>query len=640
MPQYELNLRDYWQILRKRQGILLFIFFSVLTSTIVYTNLQKPVYRAVASVQWQVARPIGQKIMEMMIFLKPGNPLASQERIIKSQPVLEKAVVGLGLVGKDATPEEINNFVGFLKGAVSTEIIPDTNIIRIYVTHGNPKMAAQIANKVTEAYIWRNLEDKMKEVRQIREFCEGQLSNLEIKLKTSEESLTNFKEKEIPSGIAIPLQNRLAELEAKKSEFLRRYTELHPEVKEIKEQISIVKEQLKQMPEKELEYSRLTRDVEVYNNLYRITREKLELVRMTEVEKVPDASLIDPANIPGSPISPNKPFNYLLGVVIGLMLGLAGTFMVEQLDTSIGTIEDVENYLKLPALGVIPYLKIKEEKRTFAQRIWPRELRSEEKIFHLRNQLLIHYSITSPVFEAYRILRTNIQTEVFKDSKEKNKGRVLLFTSSEPVEGKSITVSNLAIAMAQGNLRTLLIDGDLRRSIIHKIFGLRKKEPGLSDILRGIVKPEEAIRSITDILIGEVGFDEALKLPGLDNLNILTSGSSTTTPAEILASAEMVPLLEKFRDKFDFILIDSPPALAVADTAILAPKADGVILIYRVGKTSRNVLNQTKARLIDSGASAKGIVLNNISPQVEMRYGYYYHYKYYGKYYGEKKEEA
>jgi tyrosine-protein kinase Etk/Wzc len=639
MPQYELNLRDYWQILQKRKAVLLFIFFSVVTSSVIYTNLQKPVYRAVAAVQWQESKPFTQILTEM-VMVRPGDPLISQSRIIKSQPVLEKAVIESGLTGKDAAPQEINDIVSFLKGAVSTEIIPNTNIIRIYVVDGNPQRAAKIANKVAEAYIWRNLEDKLKEVRQLKEFVQSRVGDLEIRLKNSEEALANFKEKEVPSGIAIPLQNRLADLEAKKSELLRRYTELHPDVKEIKEQISRVQEQLKQMPEKELEYSRLTRDVEIYTKFYQLAREKLEVARIAEVEKSPEASLVDSADVPTSPISPNRPFNYLLGAVIGFMLGLAGTFMVEQLDASIGTIEDVETYLKLPALGVIPYLKIKQEKSTLIQRFWQKEFSGKEKILHLRNQLLIHYSMSSPIFEAYRILRTNIQTEVFKDFKEKNKGKVLLFTSSEPMEGKSITVSNLAIAMAQGNLRTLLIDADMRRSVIHKIFGLREKEPGLCDVLRGIAEPEQAIRTITDILIGEVGFDEALKLPGLDNLNILSSGSLSATPAELLASEEMVPLLEKLRDKFDFILVDSPPVLAVADTAILAPKTDGVILVYRIGKTSRNVLNRAKAQIVESGAPVKGIILNNISPQVEMRYGYYYHYKYYGKYYGEKKEET
>jgi capsular exopolysaccharide synthesis family protein len=227
------------------------------------------------------------------------------------------------------------------------------------------------------------------------------------------------------------------------------------------------------------------------------------------------------------------------------------------------------------------------------------------------------------------MLRTNIQTEVFK---EKIQRKILLLSSSGPEEGKSITIANLSIAMAQGGLRTLLIDGDMRRAVVHKIFGM-KNEPGLCNVLRGTIDSKDAIRTFADILTSEIGFDEALKIPGLDNLNILVSGSLPLSPAELLGSPEMATLLAKLRDSYDIILIDSPPVLAVADANILAPNVDGVILVYRVGKTARSLLYRTKTQLVESGAQVKGVVLNNISPQIEMHYGYYYYYKYYGKYY-------
>lgn len=212
-------------------------------------------------------------------------------------------------------------------------------------------------------------------------------------------------------------------------------------------------------------------------------------------------------------------------------------------------------------------------------------------------------------------------------------------SSSGPEEGKSITISNLAVAMAQGGLRTLLIDADMRRAVIHNIFGM-KNEPGLSNVLRGTIDSKDAIRTFADILISETGFDEALEIPGLDNLNILVSGSLPLAPAELLGSPEMNTLLAKLRESYDIILIDSPPVLAVADAIILSSKVDGVILVYRVGKTARAFINRTKMQLIESGAQVKGVILNNISPQIEMQYGYQYHYKYYGKYYTSDEEKA
>ncbi len=638
MPSYELNLRDYWQIIQKRRLVLVFVFLLVLIPAIIYTNLQKPQYRAASSVQWTERKALGGLLAELLT-VKSGNPLAAQAKIITSLPVLERVVVDLEMVGRDASAEEITEKAVKLRNMVETDIITDTNIIRIIVTNDNPSVAAVLANRIAKAYIAENQRMKSAESRTVREFIQKQLDELGDRLKKSEAALAEFKESAVPSGVGLPMQNRLADLEVQRQNLLRQYTENHPDVKTIEEQINSIKNELKKLPGKELIFNRFTRDVEINSKIFRELKDKLEAARISEAEKMADAVLVDPAVPPQSPVVPNKPLNYILGCVMGLMLGLAGALIVEQLDTSIGTIEDVEQYLKLPALGVIPYLRLKNEKtKNFIQRMWVREPRGKEKFQRMTNQLLIHYSSSSPVFEAYRILRTKIQKEVF--SKEYTGGKVLLVTSSGPEEGKSITISNLAIAMAQGGVRTLLIDADLRRSVIHKIFGLNSKEPGLSNILRGTSTPKEAIKTFVDIVIGAAGFDNLIKTPGLDNLHILTSGALTTTPAELLAAPEMSSLLETLKKDFDLILIDTPPVLAVTDSVILASKSDSVILVYRVGKTARSILSRSKTQLIDSGAKVSGIILNNISPEMEMRYGYYYHYKYYGKYYTDGKEEA
>jgi tyrosine-protein kinase Etk/Wzc len=629
MPQYELNLRDYWQIIRRRYVVVISVFFTVLILSVIYTSVQRPVYQAIASIEWVERRTVGDLLTEL-VTVSYGNPLETQARVITSLTVMEKVAMELGFVDDKATADEIMQQARALQAAVSTDIVTRTNLIRIIVTYKEPRMAADVANKVAEVYITENLKTKTKQSRSVREFIEEQLKEVKIKLHKSEEILARFKEVEVPSGVALSLEQRLAALEAKRADLLRIYTPLHPDVKNIGEQIRQAKKQLKTLPQKELEYSRLTREVEINSKLYRELKDKLAAARIAEAEKISDVHLISRAVIPAAPISPNKTLNYLLGAMIGLMLGFSGAFLSEQLDTSIGTIEDVESFLELPALGVIPYLKTKgEERQSLMRRLWPRQSKGEERVRRLKNQLLIHYSSSSPTFEAYRMLKTNILTEF----KNKPGPKTLLFSSSGPEEGKSITAANLSIVMAQGGLRTLLIDADMRRSVVHKIFGFSKKEPGLCEILQKTATSEGAIRMLTDMLLGEIGFDEVLKIPGLDNLHILTAGSSPSIPTELLSSSEMDSLLAELKTKFDIILLDSPPVLAVADSLIMAPKADGVILVYRVGRTARSVLSRSKMQLIESGAEIKGVVLNNISPQMEMRYGYYYHYKYYGKYY-------
>ncbi len=638
MPQYELNIRDYWQIVQRRRYVFLAVFFLVFVLIVIRVHMQEPIYSASSSVQFVERRTLGSMLTELVV-QSSGDPLITQSRIITSLPVMEKAVIALDLAGKHASPTEILEKASEIQGIISTNIVSDTSIIQIIVNNRDPQMAANIANAVAEAYVVENLKEKTKESRSVREFIEKQLKEVGTKLKNSEEALARFQEAETPSGVAVALTNRLADLETKRQEFLKLYTPMHPDIINTDDQISQLKEQMKDLPQKELDYSRLVREVEIDNAIYRDLKGKLAGARITEAQNVEDVNIVDRASPPDSPVSPNKRLNYLVGVVMGLVLGFAATSLMEQLDTSIGTIEDVESFIKLPALGIIPYLRTKDEKkRNLFSALWPREYEGKEKTSRLRNQLVVHYSNSSPIFEAYRILRTNIQNEVF--NKQEIKGKVLLISSSGPEEGKSITTSNLAITMAQGNLHTLLIDADMRRSVIHSIFGIKNREPGLSNVLRGAVEPETAIRTFADILMGELGFDDSLKLPGLDNLSILTSGTLPTLPAELLGSSEMVKLLENLRAKFDIILIDTPPVMAVADAAILASKSDAAILVYRVGKTARSVLARAKTQMIDSGALVKGVVLNNISPEIEMRYGYYYHYKYYGKYYTDKKAQT
>ena len=629
MPQYELNLRDYGQIIYRRRLTLISIISAVILGTFLYSQTLKLKYKATATIMITERRSFGSIFMEF-IGNQYGDPMLTYARTVNNLPIIEEAVRQLGYAGKNATATQITAMAGSLQGAVNAVIEPNTNLIRINVIHEDPQLAAKFANKVAEVFIAENLKENSKQARKTREFISEQLTDREKKLIESEDKLRKYKEKEAPSGIAIALQNNLIALETEKNKLSKVYTDLHPDIVKINQQTEELRAQLKKLPEAELNYARFTREVEINDKLFRDLKEKLESARIAESEKVEDVSLVESALVPGSPINLNKSLNYFLGIIIGLMLGLTGVFLIEQLDTSIGTIEDVEDAIKLPVLGVIPFLKVKEENRGFVQRFWPEALNKEDRIQRLKNQLLVHHSSNSPIFEAYRILRTNIQVEVFKD---KIQGNILLLTSSGPEEGKSITTSNLAIVFAQAGFRTLLIDADMRRSTIHSAFGLKNKEPGLSDVLKGIVKPEEAIRKFTDILMGVIGIDGVLKVPGLDNLNILTSGSSSTLTTELLSSKEMAAMLKRLRGMFDLILIDSPPVMAVADATVVASETDGVVLVYRVGKTARSVLLRTKSQLLGSGVQVKGLVLNNISAELEMRYNYYYNYKYYSKYY-------
>ncbi len=207
---------------------------------------------------------------------------------------------------------------------------------------------------------------------------------------------------------------------------------------------------------------------------------------------------------------------------------------------------------------------------------------------------------SSPVSEAYRTLRTNIQFSGLDRPL-----RTLLVTSTSPTEGKSTTLANLAITIAQAGKRVIVVDCDLRKPTIHEIFGLPNRV------------------GLTSLMLPSEDASEALQDPGIDNLTVITSGPIPPNPSEILASHRMEELLAALAQQADFVLLDSPPILAVTDAAILASRVDGVLLVVKAGSTKRDLAQKAKAQLQKVNAHLIGIVLNGVKtdPAINQYYG-------------------
>jgi tyrosine-protein kinase Etk/Wzc len=322
----------------------------------------------------------------------------------------------------------------------------------------------------------------------------------------------------------------------------------------------------------------------------------------------------------------------------GLMLGFVLAILFETLDTSIGTIEDVENSLKLPVLAVIPSIPSNPE-RDKGKSILTEFRRKISHIRQTHNQeayvrLIVHHKPKSTMAEAYRHLRTNLKLH-------KSRG-LFLITSAGPREGKTTVLINLGLAVAQKGVKTLLVSSDLRRPALAKTFGI-KKEPGLNEVITGTARLEDAIRSIADIMLGDMELRHIMKTPGMENIWILTSGHVPLNPAEILESKELHRLIAELKKKFDVILFDSPPALLVTDASLLASKVDGVVVCYEIGRMARDALLRAKTQLELAGANLSGVVLNHITPQTEPMTYYPYHryrYRYKYRYYADDHERA
>jgi tyrosine-protein kinase Etk/Wzc len=229
----------------------------------------------------------------------------------------------------------------------------------------------------------------------------------------------------------------------------------------------------------------------------------------------------------------------------------------------------------------------------------------------IETRLVTHFDPKSPVSEAYRTLRTNIQ---FKNKQTKQ--HTILVTSAAPKEGKSTTVANLAITMAQMGNETILIDGDLRRPVIHSIFNM-KKENGL-----------------TNYLIGNGTLEEIIRPTFVDHLVVIPSGPLPPNPSELLGSDEMKKLLEELKKKFEVILFDSPPVIAVTDAAILSMLVDGIVLVIKAHQTHREAIKRAKSLLDTAEAKIFGSLLNGVNIQKTYGTNYYYYYYHYYQYYG------
>lgn len=622
MATYELNFRDYIRIFQKRYWLLVLSIVVTTFVVLIRNALQVPVYSATVTVRVEERKTLVGSILDRPIYYGGGasDYLASEMRIIKSRPVAEAAGIIGGFFSAKTPRDQVEEITTQILSHLDVQQEEKTNLVKITSRSSNPELAARAANSIAKAYQEENLKQKNRESLKNREFVEKQLSQMEGKLRVSEDELRKFKEKETASGIGVLLTQRLADLEGQLSQLLAKATELHPDVLKLKDQIAGIKQQLKNLPESELEYVRLSRDVDVNDRIYRMLRDRVEEARIDEAGKVSDVTIVNPAGQRGIQIGANKLRSLFIALAMGIVIGFILILVLENLDTSIGTIEDVENLIKLPVLGVIPSVKREKEDKG-AAKTKPALADNYDLVFTIAKDA------NSPFAESFRILRTNLKIE-------KNSKRTLLITSTGPREGKSTVMVGLGLVFAQMGLNTLLVDTDLRRPSLSKIFGV-EREPGLNELLLGGGKDlEKIVKNFTDFLMGNLGFDKVTQLPGLETLSLLTSGALTSSAAELLSSDAMTQCIRQLQERFDVVIFDTPPALSLTDASILAKKIEGVIIVYEMGRTSRDALLRTKIQLESVGAKILGVILNHTRPQTEFQTSYYpyyrsYKYKYY-----------
>jgi len=353
---------------------------------------------------------------------------------------------------------------------------------------------------------------------------------------------------------------------------------------------------------KEIEYHRLDRTREENEKLYDLLLERLKESDLGRMMKVNNIRVVDVATEPRLSIRPRVTMNVSIGLFVGLLLGVGLALLREQLDSSLKTPDDLEDLLSVTFLGLLPELAEDDSPKDRRRR---RRTDRRDSGPTTHPELVVHERPLSGVAEAARSIRTNL-TFVNPDRPY----RKLLVTSAAPAEGKTTVACSIAIALAQGGQRVCIVDCDLRRPRLHRIFG-RAGDVG-----------------VTNVLVGDATIDDVIKPTDIANLWSIPSGPIPPNPADVLQSDRFRRFLADLTERFDRVILDSPPLVAVTDSAIISTLVDGTVFVVRAFKTSKHLAAQGLRALRDVDVPVVGAVLNAVNLN-RHEYSYYYHYYYY-----------
>ena len=670
-----LHAVDYWQVIKNRYGVILLTLLLVFMTAAVITYVMPKKYQSSATIE---VKPRERTIDALGGGLQASGSsmtpqfFGTEFEKIKSRNSLSKVIDNLDLVNKWGIDRE--TALNILKGIVSTQNIRGTDLIQIQVRHTNKEDARDITAEVARAYkeyrtelesksiekginelkkAVREQEDKVEERRKILTTIsrtkdiiyrgdssfggqtgldEDQEANYALKLfndleaekmqlQSQIDSLLKYDSEQLliyASGLNLP-DNIIRTLYPQYLELKRQIDGLrasglgkrHPTIisqtrileamkddleegvvnlrTRLQGQLEMAKERLAKVEVKKTESKRdaLERNIDTQDyidakrdfetDLALLENMKLRLITEEISEGLPNETIVvhDDPVISDSPVSPNVTLNLVLGAVVGLVFGVGIAFFLEYLDTSVKSLEDVERYLQVPVLAVIP---------------------KDVGVLHKQNGM-------SPDAEAYRILRTNI--EFNRKNPEDN---AITVVSGGAGEGKSTTLVNLAYICAQGGYTTLMIDADLRRPRLHSFF----------DINNSV--------GLTNFLTTELMLEDVILQTPVDNLYFMPSGILPVDAAGILNSRRMSELIQDVKQRFDLVLVDSPPILGVSDASVLASEVDLTMIVVQHRKLPRNMLLRVKQAVENVGGHVIGVVLNNVDVRSDSQYQYYTSY--------------
>lgn len=580
--------------------------------------------------------------------------------------------------------------VALLQSKIKVEPVKDSRVSLIKIEDSEPNRAALLANEVAQAYADEVMSQKLKLTENASKWLDERRDSLSDAARTSEMALYTFRKQQdilalddrssmvslklaetnkaltesqlriaglrarvaairsvqANQGVedrlwaeALPaarenltlakMKDRVFTLRNEVSDLQSRYLDGHPKLMEARDKLAgaekefarelsnivisteaelkeatekerilsgmfdVAKAEAFELEKKKVELDKFKQDTDNAKRQYDSVYKRLKDIELSGLLRTSNVRVLDAARPVMAPIRPNVPQGVLMGLVGGLVMGLALALLLEFLDSSVSSQLDIEERLGLTFLGFVPSI--------------PDTAGSS-------SDLHIHREPKSMIAECMRAIRTNV---LFMSPDKPFKK--MLVTSSGPQEGKSTTTINLGIAMAQSGNRVLIIDTDMRRPRVHKAFGV----------------PNDV--GVSSLILGEGKIDDAIKSTEVPGLFVMPCGPIPPNPAELLHTKAFSDLLSKLGERFDRLILDSPPVGAVADAVVLATQVDGVVMVLKAGKTNRDVALRTVRALRDVKAPLYGAVLNDVDLE-RSKYGDYYYgyaYRYYGE--GDKK---
>ena len=510
-----------------------------------------------------------------------------------------------------------------------------TGMIELSLSGLNQKQVSLILEHIVLSYSAQDQTRSSEQTIKTIEFMKKQIPALKQKLKESEAIFNKFRENSGTIDVAqeasillsenAGLDTQISELKLKRADITTYYTNEHPLVIQINEQLSVLNARKQQidntisaLPEVQREFLTLSEDVNIDREIYLTILKNYEQLKIVKAGEVSDARIIDLPINTNRTITPKKQLIMMLSTLAGALLGALLVFIMHLLRNVVKDPERIESKTGVPVIATIPRSAVLSRLST-NKKAAPR--------------MLAHIDNSSLSYEAIKSLRTKLILSMPAVTPDSQKAKVLLLTGESPGVGKSLISANLAEVFAQLNKKVLLIDADMRMGELHKVFGMSQYD-GLADYLllddsslqlNQLSKSADAqiMNDVSDFSIGNF-----IHPSGIDHIDFMPRGKHPSDPESLLISEKFDTLLTGLKSQYDYIIIDSPPLLAASDAMVLAQHADKVLMVTRYDASMEKQLIYAIKQMYESNIQVDGIILNDVKQGLMSKYSYHYRYAY------------